>query len=70
MKRKMELLEGRIIPRRIVTPASPSRIKKDLERYRTMALEMGAADAAIIPSKEILIDERVRTVLFPRCRSY
>jgi predicted metal-binding protein len=71
MKKKMELLERRMIPRRIVTPVRPSRIKKDLERYRTMALEMGAADAAIIPSKEILIDERVRAkCMFPRCRSY
>ena len=71
MHRKMELPGGRIIPRRIVKNIPSSRIKKDLERYRTRALELGAADAAVIPSADILIDERVRAkCLYPKCRSY
>ena len=71
MHRKMELPGGRIIPRKIVVDIPSAKIKRDLQRYRTRALELGAADAAVIPSTEILIDERVRAkCLYPKCRSY
>ncbi len=40
----------------------------DLERYRTMALEMGAADAIAIAAASVEVDERVRLkCTIPRC---
>jgi len=40
----------------------------DLERYRQLALELGAADAAIIPASDVTVDERVRLkCVVPRC---
>ena len=35
-------------------------LKADLERYRQMALELGASGAAIIPAGDVTVDERVR----------
>jgi len=43
-------------------------LRADLERYRRLALDQGAADAAIIPATYITIDERVRLkCVVPRC---
>jgi predicted metal-binding protein len=43
-------------------------VKADLERYRQMALELGASGAAIIPSSDVIVDERVRLkCTVPRC---
>jgi predicted metal-binding protein len=40
----------------------------DLERYRQLALELGATEAAVIPSSGVTIDERVRLkCVVPRC---
>ncbi len=40
----------------------------DLERYRTLAVELGASDAVIIPTGNINVDERVRLkCTIPRC---
>ena len=42
--------------------------RADLERYRTMALEMGAADAVAIAAASVEVDERVRLkCTIPRC---
>jgi len=42
--------------------------RADLERYREMALGLGASAAAIIPASYVTIDERVRLkCLVPRC---
>lgn len=47
------------------------RLQGDLENYRKKALELGAADAKIITSDMIIIDERVRAkCLNPKCPSY
>jgi len=44
-------------------------LRANLERYRALALELGASDAAIIPASDIIVDERVRLkCLVPRCR--
>jgi len=44
-------------------------LRANLERYRALALELGASDAAIIPASDIVVDERVRLkCLVPRCR--
>jgi predicted metal-binding protein len=51
---------GKIVDEKIV--------KADLERYRQMALELGASGAAIIPSSDIIVGERVRLkCVVPRC---
>jgi predicted metal-binding protein len=43
-------------------------VRADLERYRELALELGASEAAIIPASTVEIDERVRLkCLVPRC---
>jgi predicted metal-binding protein len=43
-------------------------VSNDLERYRTLALEMGASDVAILPASRVIIDERVRLkCTVPRC---
>ena len=42
--------------------------KANLGRYRELALELGASDAAIIPASDVIIDERVRLkCVVPRC---
>jgi predicted metal-binding protein len=51
------------IPRKILT--------EDLERYRQLAINLGATDAKIITTNEIMIDERVRAKCeYPRCLYY
>jgi predicted metal-binding protein len=43
-------------------------LQADLERYRQMALDLGASGAAIIPASDVVIDERVRLkCTVPRC---
>lgn len=46
-------------------------LKEDLERYRSMALELGASDSRVIKTDQIIIDERVRMkCLYPKCGAY
>ncbi len=43
-------------------------VKADLERYRALAVELGASGAAVIPASQVSIDERVRLkCTVPRC---
>ena len=43
-------------------------LQADLERYRMLALGLGASDAAIIPADQVMVDERVRLkCVVPRC---
>ena len=64
----MPFLKDRIIPRKILKDIPISRIEQDLERYRNMAIEIGASDAVIISSHDIIIDERVRAkCIYPKC---
>ncbi|MBI2857979.1 MAG: hypothetical protein HYX90_02775, partial [Chloroflexi bacterium] len=43
-------------------------LKADLERYRQLALELGAGEATIVPASYVTIDERVRLkCVVPRC---
>lgn len=47
---------------------SEEALQADLERYRRLALELGASDAAIVPADWVVVDERVRLkCLIPRC---
>jgi predicted metal-binding protein len=55
-------------PRILGGEVSDATLRADLERYRETALELGASDAVIIPTKWISVDERVRLkCLVPRC---
>ncbi len=43
-------------------------LKADLERYRSLALDLGASDAVIVRANRITVDERVRLkCTIPRC---
>lgn len=56
--------------RRISANVPEDVLKQDLENYRQTAVELGAADAKIITTDKILIDERVRAKCFvPACGS-
>jgi predicted metal-binding protein len=58
-------------PRKIAPQVDPSRLKADLERYRSIAVDLGAFDAAVISSADIPVDERVRAKCFyPKCTFY
>ncbi len=43
-------------------------LRADLERYRCLAMDLGASDAVIVPANRITVDERVRLkCIIPRC---
>lgn len=55
-------------PRMLGRPVDEETLRADLERYRQMALDLGASGAAIIPASWVSIDERVRLkCTVPRC---
>jgi predicted metal-binding protein len=54
--------------RRIVDEISEEILRSDLERYRQKAVELGATDARIIRSNDVVVDPRVLAkCLFPKC---
>lgn len=56
---------------KIVEKVTNEQLRKDLERYRKRAIELGATDAKVISSDMILVDERVRAkCLYPKCHRY
>ncbi len=56
--------------RRFVANVPDDILEQDLEKYRQLAMELGAADAKIITTDKILIDESVRAKCFvPACGS-
>jgi predicted metal-binding protein len=58
-------------PRKISATLSPLKIKEDLEKFRRLAMELGAEGAEVISSTEIIVDERVRAkCLYPKCGFY
>jgi len=57
--------------RKIVEHVPDDVLEADLERYRLRAIELGAADARIVASADVLVDERVRAkCMYPRCEYY
>jgi len=67
----MTPFKDRVKPKKISVHIPPSKIKGDLERFQRRPVELGAADAAIISSSEIIVDERVRAkCLYPKCPFY
>jgi len=62
-----EKLKARKVSRR----PSQARLRSDAEKYRKRALELGAADAKVIPASHVVVDERVRLkCAVPRCHLY
>ena len=54
--------------RALCQAGSEETLQADLERYRELALALGASEAAIIPAGTVIIDERVRLkCVVPRC---
>jgi len=54
--------------RKIVHEISEEILRSDLERYRQKAVELGATDAGIIQSNDVVVDHRVLAkCLFPKC---
>jgi predicted metal-binding protein len=67
----MKTLKEFVEPKKIPAHIHPSKVIEDLERFRTMALDLGAMDASVITSDEVIIDERVRAkCLYPKCAFY
>jgi len=57
--------------RKIADKVDLQLLAQDLEKYRQRAIELGATDARIITSAEVLIDERVRAkCIYPKCGGY
>lgn len=58
----------KVIPRPLGSAASDEVLQADLQRYRELALELGAAEAETIPANLVSVDERARLkCLVPRC---
>ena len=54
--------------RKIVKLIPPEELQADLEMFRQKALDLGSADAKIITSGQVIIDERVRAkCMNPKC---
>ena len=48
--------------------AGSETLRADLERYRALAIELGASDAQAVPAASVVVDERVRLkCTVPRC---
>lgn len=57
--------------RKILTQVPNEQVMSDLEKYRQRAIELGAEDAKIITTDDVLIDERVRAkCMVPKCDYY
>lgn len=58
-------------PKRIELSFHETRVLEDLEKYRSLALDLGATDAQVIRTSDIRVDERVRAkCAFPKCSQY
>ena len=57
--------------RKIVERVPDEQLQKDLEKYRQRALELGATDAKIITTDNVVVDERVLAkCTYPKCPGY
>jgi predicted metal-binding protein len=60
--------QAAVTPRALGKAMSGEALGADLERYRQLAMELGATDAAVIPGNHVEVDERVRLkCVVPRC---
>ncbi len=57
--------------RKIVDYIPPEVVRTDLDKYRKMALDLGATDAVIIKTDQVIVDERVRAkCMNPKCSCF
>ena len=57
--------------KKIVEKVAEDQIRADLDKYRNRALELGATDAKIISTDDVIIDERVvAKCTYPKCPGY
>jgi predicted metal-binding protein len=57
--------------RKFMVDIPAGQVQGDMEKYRKYAIEMGATDAKIIPTSDIVIDERVvAKCTYPKCPGY
>jgi predicted metal-binding protein len=57
--------------RKIAVDMYEGRLQQDLERYRELALQLGATQAKIVRTADIPVDERVTLKCqIPRCFGY
>jgi len=57
--------------RKFEYPKAEAALLQDLEEYRKYALELGASEAVIIKSGDLIFDPRVRLkCIYPKCRWY
>lgn len=57
--------------RKIMDRVPDEDVKKDLEKYRKRAIDLGATDAKIITTDDVIIDERVvAKCVYPKCPGY
>ncbi len=57
--------------RKILTEIPENQLRLDLEKYRRHAVELGATDAKVITTDQIVLDERVvAKCTYPRCPGY
>ncbi|MGD0549765.1 MAG: DUF2284 domain-containing protein [Candidatus Bathyarchaeia archaeon] len=61
----------KLVARKVARRPSQTQLRIDTEKYRKRALELGAADAKVIPASNVVVDERVRLkCAVPRCHLY
>ncbi len=57
--------------RKIVEKVPEEQLQRDLDKYRQHSIELGATDAKVITTDEVVIDERVLAkCTYPRCSGY
>ena len=57
--------------RKIAEKIPEEQLQQDLKRYRQLAVELGATDAKVISTDQVVIDERVLAkCTYPRCSGY
>ena len=57
--------------RKIMKEIPEEQLKQDMERYRERAIELGATDAKVITTDDVIIDERVLAkCTYPKCPHY
>lgn len=67
----MIMTSEKLTARKVARRPSQRQLKMDVEKYRKKALELGAADARVIPASLVVVDERVRLkCAVPRCHLY
>ena len=57
--------------RKVVEKIPEQQLQQDMEKYRQRAIELGASDAKVITSDQVVIDERVLAkCTYPKCSGY